>query len=120
MKPQLLPILERIETLIDRAKVFCPTGPGGGVDPTCGSGGGGSSGSSGTHNVKLPRNPKKLNITTAGEALSQMGYQLHFNEGKFDLTTKIRTYGLTKPDGSHSIVSTDEIIEIVYQGYREG
>lgn len=44
MKPQLLPILERIETLLDRAKVFCATGPGGGIDSSCGRGGGGKAG----------------------------------------------------------------------------
>lgn len=94
---------------------FCPTGPGGGVDPSCPPGGGSGGG---THGVKLPKDRSKLKSPAAAQALDQMGYKL--GKATFNLKNKTTTYELTKPDGTKSTASSDEVKEIVYRGVKAG
>jgi len=80
-----------------------------------GRGGGGGSGSvkpTGNHNVKLPKNPKKLNINTEFRALQQMGIQAQV--GKYDMQNRQAQYKLTDSDGNSQTVSSSELKEIIY------
>ena len=59
-----------IDVLETMNKQFCPTGPGGGVDPTCGSGkGGGGSGAAfqGEPKTPAPPPPLKVNVDAKGQ-----------------------------------------------------
>jgi hypothetical protein len=75
---EILPPEKEDEEEVENA--FCATGQGGGVDPSCGKEGAdaaaqeGGSGKSKQHDVKLPKNPKRLTIDQANAALKQLGY----------------------------------------------
>ena len=71
-----------------------------------------------THDVKLPRSRKRLNVGPMRAALEQMGYQFHFGEGKTDLKSKTTFYGVTDPAGNKRMATADELAEIVYRGAR--
>ena len=84
------------------------TGPGGksvGGNPK-------SAGSKG-HNVKLPTSKTKLKIQDASKAMSEMGYKL--GKSSTDLKSKKTSYEVTKPDGTTSKMTTDEIKDLVYE-----
>lgn len=116
MKLQVLKSGRRVEV----GNSFCPTGKGGGVDPTCGKGSkGGSGGSSSnkTHSQDLPKNPKKLNLATVQKALGEMGFKL--GAGKTDMDRGVTVYELTQPNGSKSTASIDEIRTLLYRNVKD-
>lgn len=81
-----------------------------------GEGAGSSGGSSGgSHDVDLPKNPKKLSIQQASEAMRQMGYEL--GNSSFDNASKTTVYKVTK-NGKTVEMSTDDIKKLVYEGRR--
>ena len=92
---------------------FCPTGKGGGVDPTCGSGGGNSK----THSIKLPTTKTRLTIDQANAAMSEMGYKV--GRGKFNFDTKTTSHTVTDPDGKEVTMTTKEIKKMVYAGVKK-
>jgi len=71
-----------------------------------------SAGSKG-HNVKLPTSKTKLKIQDASKALNEMGYKL--GKSSTDLKSKKTSYEVTKPDGTTSKMTTDEIKDLVYE-----
>jgi hypothetical protein len=71
-----------------------------------------------THNVKLPPKRTKIDIDTADQALKQMGYKL--GPSKFDLQQKKTSYQVTKPDGTTTTMSTDQIKDLVYDASENG
>lgn len=88
---------------------------------------GGKSGSSGDsksktatgkkHTVKLPANPKRLNIDAADAALKQMGYSISDPKSSPGEGGRWETgYLLRSPDGSTKRVSVAEIAKLVYAG----
>lgn len=73
-------------------------------------------GGGGSHNVKLPKDPKRLTVDQAKAALEQMGYKV---EGRsFDMNSKTAFTHVTKPDGSKAKLSADQVKQIVYAGVR--
>lgn len=94
---------------------FCPTGEGGGVDPSCGKEGGDSKGvEERGHNVKIPKNSKRLTIDQATSALKQMGYKR--GKGTYDFETKMTLYVVKHPNGKTSTMTSKAIADIVYRG----
>jgi len=84
-----------------------------------GGSGGGSSGSgsgasqgSGKHNVQLPKNPKKLNIDTAAEALAQMGFEL--KPLGFDMNAMEAQYQITDRNGNANTMGSTAMREMIY------
>lgn len=96
-------------------------GGGGSDSGKGGSGGGNKVASDGdgerSHSVKLPSSKSKLKIEQAHTALTEMGYEL--GKGSFDLKTQSTFYELTHPDGKKVRVSSDEVKEIVFRGYKK-
>lgn len=68
----------------------------------------------GKHISSLPKDPKRLSIPKAVEALDQMGYKL--GKATTDLKTKKTSYKVTGPDGKTKTMTTDEIKDLVYKG----
>ncbi len=64
------------------------------------------------HNVRLPKDPRRLLIDQADAALKQMGYTV--GESTYSLKLKTPLTHLTHPDGRKSIATGDEIRSIVY------
>jgi predicted amidophosphoribosyltransferase len=81
---------------------------------THGRGGGGG----GTHDVKLPKNPKKLNIDTAAEALSQMGFEMGMLP--YNISSMQAEYSLTDRDGNSTTVSAREAKDMIYAAAGKG
>jgi len=65
-----------------------------------------------THNVKLPKNRKKLSIDKARMALAQMGYE----QGRGNSSPTETSYMLTSPDGTSKWVLATEIVKMIYEG----
>jgi hypothetical protein len=75
-----------------------------------GAGGGGK-----THDVRLPKNSKKLTTDQAAAALAQLGYTLDHSRSRFDVKTLTTLIHLTLPDGRETMATTDEVKELVYR-----
>jgi len=69
-----------------------------------------------THNVKLPPSKTKLTMSVADKALREMGFKL--GRGNTDLKKKETTYEVTKPDGTTTKMTTDDIKKLVYDGTK--
>lgn len=67
-----------------------------------------------THSVKLPKDPRKINIDQATSALKQMGYEHHFSTGAVDKASGKYSYEVTKPGGTRERMTTDAIKKLVY------
>jgi hypothetical protein len=65
-----------------------------------------------SHNVPLPKNPKRLNIDQAESALGQMGYKL--GKSNFDAKLLKTTYEVTHPDGKSEHMTTDALKKLIY------
>lgn len=72
-----------------------------------------------THDVKLPKSKKKVNISTIETALKQMGYDLDFKSGQTDLKTKTIRYKVKTPGGQTVTMDTNEIRDLVYKYARK-
>jgi len=92
---------------------FCATGEGGGVDPSCSPSGG-----EGKHSVKLPKNPKSLNIDTASKALEEMGYKVGEAKSKLHEGAFTTVYDITTPSGEKLTASAKALRKLVYDGVR--
>jgi len=77
------------------------------------SGGGGG----GSHDVPLPKNPKKLNMDTAARALNQMGFEM--KPAGFNIQSRQAEYELTGPDGKVERKTSQEIKDLVYAGQKK-
>ena len=77
------------------------------------SGGGGGSSS---HSVPLPKNPKKLNMDTAGRALREMGFEM--KPAGFNMQSQQAEYHVTGPDGNTQRRSSREVRDMVYAGAK--
>lgn len=64
------------------------------------------------HSIELPKDPKRLTIPQAGEALTEMGYKL--GKPDYDLKTKKTSYEVTTPGGKTKKMTTDELKTLVY------
>ena len=108
---------------------FCPTGSGGGVDPSCGKDGGGSpaEGSGGKdasgpvpmHSIKVPKSGK-MSIDQAHDAMKQMGYT---PVGSFAESTRLdpKLGPVTKyktPNGKIVELSHQQVKDAVMTGAR--
>lgn len=71
-----------------------------------------SKGGAATH--KLPKNPKKLNLKAATNALAAKGIKV--GEAHFDLDTKVTSYLLSDETGHKEWVTSDKIKELLYKG----
>lgn len=76
--------------------------------------GGGTAG----HSVVLPKNPRKLNIGQIHAAMVQLGYQI--GRMRYDQKAGTTVWDLTKPDGSRTAATADEVRETIYQGAASG
>lgn len=90
---------------------FCPTGQGGGIDPSCGADGSSGSDASGKipmHDIKVPKSGK-LTIDQAHDAMKQMGYKQigSFDKGEYET-----------PDGKVVKLSVKQIKDAVMTGAR--
>jgi hypothetical protein len=74
-------------------------------------------GGNGGHNIALPKSRKKLTIQHAQAALDQMGYKLEPHE--YDLANQTARYKLTHPDGKQTIITSEQLKEMVYRGAKE-
>ena len=129
-------------------RAFCATGPGGGVDNSCGSkdgGGGGGDGGSGSggsggsggggvpgggsgpgglqspqkkHDVALPKTKSRINIDQADAALKQMGYKLGKGESKVVGKGRVMMYEVTDSTGHTASVTVDELKNLVYDNRK--
>lgn len=105
---------------VNRLKAFCPTGAGGGTDNSCSPSGGTRSASSKpspdkpTHDVKLPKNPKRVNIDTMAQALDQMGYKLSMGESVPHEGTWVTTYRITDRNGNTTTATARALTDMVY------
>jgi hypothetical protein len=69
-----------------------------------------------THNVKLPRDKKRLGEDAANTALKQMGMEIKRNTVKDPKTGNISTtYQLKKSDGSTEDKTLGEIRDFIYE-----
>lgn len=64
------------------------------------------------HNVKLPKDPRRLNIDQANAALEQMGYKE--TGSRFDLKTQTSYITLRFPDGQTKEVTAKDVKKLVY------
>jgi hypothetical protein len=90
------------------ANAFCPTGPGGGVDPSC----------SPTHGVSLPVKKGKINIGHAKQALEEMGFKLGSAKTTLHEGQWTTAYEITRPDGSTFSSSAKALTDFVYKTAR--
>jgi hypothetical protein len=96
------------------------SGGGAAVGGGAGVGTGGPSGAAaslGTHDIKLPKDKRRMSIDQASSALKQMGGSLDKSSGKFDLGKKQQTYVVKTPSGTKRMTSR-EIADVVYKGQR--
>jgi hypothetical protein len=70
------------------------------------------------HNVKLPKDKRRLNIDTTQAALQQMGYRLLMNTSQWDPFTKTTSYEVRAPSGIVQRKTGQEIRNFVYD--RQG
>jgi capsid protein len=68
-----------------------------------------------SHTIALPKNPKRLTIDQADQAMAQMGYKVG---GSHYDAQKGTSYTLTTPDGRSKTMSADEIKKMVYAGAK--
>ena len=90
-------------------------GVGGGSAASSGAGAAtAASTASSTHNVPLPKDPKRMTVDTASSAMQQMGYKIDIKSGQ---TTNAGTsYNVRQRDGSEKRMTIKEIRKTVYDG----
>jgi hypothetical protein len=109
----------------DSERGFCATGDGGGIDNSCpsGSGGGGPSPGggvgdpSGSHSVKLPKDPKKLTVDQAKSAMKELGYDV--GESVYSPSEKTTKVAITDSSGKSTSITTDKMKEVVYGNHSD-
>ncbi|MFA7120747.1 MAG: hypothetical protein WC277_04665 [Bacilli bacterium] len=121
LSEQALKSLDRIEQLLEKhlpgQHNQMSHGGGGGASPDTGGntsgGGAGGKPSAGSHSVKLPKNPKKLNMDVAAQALQQMGFDmkpLGFDMGKMEAQ-----YAITDRSGKEQKLGSRALRDMIYQ-----
>ena len=104
-------VLQHLSTVVDILEnVFCPTGPGGGVDPTCKPGGG-----SGSKGVDLISLANKVIVVGARSP----GYNLHALEKNEDDKGLAEIYKARGYNAKPKVVSSEEFDKIQQQSGQE-
>lgn len=75
-------------------------------------------GGQGKHNLTLPKDRKALSHQHVEAALDQMGYKVE--KKYFDLKAKTPITHLLHPDGSRSVVTGEQLSELIYQHHESG
>jgi len=65
-----------------------------------------------THNIRLPKNRRKLQIYQTDAALAQMGYRV--TARRFDASVMLPVFTVATPDGSEVEMSLAQLQELVY------
>lgn len=64
--------------------------------------------------VKLPRDPRRLNIDVAAAALAERGYKLVPASSQYDLASRTISYLVRQPNGKVARMMSDEVKSILY------
>lgn len=72
-----------------------------------------------THNVKLPKKRNKISISAAGTALHDMGYKLGAGSTTHHEGAWLTRYKVTDPSGHESLMTVDQVRDLVYDGSEE-
>ena len=72
------------------------------------------SGGGGSHNIPLPKNPKKLNMDTAARAMREMGFEM--KPAGFNMQSQQAEYSVTGNDGKTRRMTSREVRDAVYEG----
>jgi hypothetical protein len=111
-------------------RAFCGTGAGGGIDPSCGkgSGGGGGGGASpggglsppsGQHNVRIPKDPKRLTVDQANSAMKQMGYEAGESVTQKEGSDWVTKTAYSDSTGKSATLSSHEVKQFVYANHSD-
>jgi hypothetical protein len=112
------------------SRVFCATGEGGGTDATCSpkdSAGGGAGQSPGgglkppskPHNIRVPKDPKRLTIDQADSAMKQMGYEVGETVTQKEGGSWVSKTAYSDSGGKSVTLTATDVMKFVYANHSD-